>query len=78
LARVGGLQKAVFIIMFAIGVVMIFYGNSTGIACNCPEGVPCDCIDYVALTAKIVGTILLVTGVGLWVFQRYSRVEIVG
>lgn len=78
LARVSGLQKAVFLMIFAAGVVMVFYGNSTGIACNCPEGVPCECVDYTSLIAKIVGTILLAAGAGLWVFQRYRKVEIVG
>jgi hypothetical protein len=63
--------------IFAVGVVIVLYGNSTGIACNCPEGVPCDCIDYVSGAAKTVGTILTAAGVGLWAFQRYRKVEIV-
>ena len=77
LAAVSGVQKAVFVMIFAVGVVIVLYGNSTGIACNCPEGVPCECINYTALTAKITGTILIATGVGLWAFQRYRKVEIV-
>jgi hypothetical protein len=34
-------------------------------------------VENVAWTAKIVGITLLASGVRLWVFQRYRKVEIV-
>jgi hypothetical protein len=76
LARVSSLHKTIFIIPIGVGVFVISYGNSIGIACLCPEGVPCDCFDYAAWVAKIFGTILLATVAGLWIFQRYRKVEI--
>ena len=76
MARVSGLHKVIFIILFGVGMFLIIYGNSIGIACLCPEGVPCPCIDYAGLTAMVAGTVSIAAAAGLYLFQRYRKVEV--
>jgi hypothetical protein len=76
LGKVTGLHKAVFIAMMAVGLFLIFYGNSFGTSCHCAEGAICLCPDN-TLMYEIAGVMLMLAGIGIWIFHKYRKVEVI-